>query len=286
MKLERSKVEFPLWRKKVDKSLFDHSGTMIPAWACKMWDLPSQFSKISSRKDPDSEVSILFKKKKYMGWITTTIKGRKTPAFRLWFEEGLSLQLKHTFVMSYMRSLETALSPQKLSEIEKLIPFWEFLDIEFDHENYLFKFVAYFTQEPSFPHLFSRLVGSPSVARIDDEVAQKKGTKIYKQDWKKREEIEFEIGATNVIYMLADTKNKLFYIGEAKDLVKRLSQQYKVIPNWNLYRYDALPNHLESYRVPIERMLIRNFAVLLKNNKDIESIGISDFTLANEKIDK
>ena len=29
MKLERSKVEFPLWRKKVDKSLFEYRGTQV-----------------------------------------------------------------------------------------------------------------------------------------------------------------------------------------------------------------------------------------------------------------
>ena len=37
MKYERSNVEFPIWRKKVDKSLFEHNGTTIPEWACKMW---------------------------------------------------------------------------------------------------------------------------------------------------------------------------------------------------------------------------------------------------------
>tara|TARA_B100000700_G_C14795092_1_gene737823 strand:- start:61 stop:198 length:138 start_codon:yes stop_codon:yes gene_type:complete len=40
MKIERSKVDFPLWRKKVDKSLFEHNGTTIPLWACEMWSLP------------------------------------------------------------------------------------------------------------------------------------------------------------------------------------------------------------------------------------------------------
>ena len=36
MKLERSNVDFPLWRKKVDKSLFEHNGTHIPSWACEI----------------------------------------------------------------------------------------------------------------------------------------------------------------------------------------------------------------------------------------------------------
>jgi hypothetical protein len=33
MKVERSDVEFPIWRKKVDKSLFEHNGTTVPLGA-------------------------------------------------------------------------------------------------------------------------------------------------------------------------------------------------------------------------------------------------------------
>ena len=36
MKLERSDVEFAVWRKKVDKSLFEHNGTTVPEWVCRM----------------------------------------------------------------------------------------------------------------------------------------------------------------------------------------------------------------------------------------------------------
>ena len=84
MKLERSNIDFPLWRKKVDKSLFEHNGTTIPVWACEMWGLPALFSEISSRKDSDSEVTVKFGKKKYNGWVTTAKHGRNSPAYRLW----------------------------------------------------------------------------------------------------------------------------------------------------------------------------------------------------------
>lgn len=46
MKLERSKVDYPLWRKKVDSSLFTYKGTTIPAWACKMWEIDNQLNRI------------------------------------------------------------------------------------------------------------------------------------------------------------------------------------------------------------------------------------------------
>ncbi len=216
---------------------------------------PEIFQNVTSKNDSESIVQVRFKKKTYKGWVTVAKKGRKTPTYRLWYEEALSLELKRAFVMSYMRSLESGLSSESLADIEERIPFWEFLDIEFDNKKRLFKFVAHYTQEPSFPNLFDRLIGSPSVQQIDDAIGHKDGIRIYKQDWKPRSELEFELGATNVIYMLADTENKLIYIGEAKDLVKRLSQKYKVIPEWNVFRYDILPDELEPVRIPLEESL-------------------------------
>ena len=60
MKLERSRVEFPLWRKKVDKSLFEHNETPIPLWACRMWALLDDFEGVSSKRDEASQVVVLF----------------------------------------------------------------------------------------------------------------------------------------------------------------------------------------------------------------------------------
>ena len=98
---------------------------------------------------------------------------------------------------------------------------------------------------------------------------------------------ETEIGSLNAIYTLLDKKNKLIYVGEAKDLRKRLKQKYPSIPNWTHYRYDALPKNLpDNVRVSIERMVIRSYASLLKNKSNVESIEISSYSLANDKIDK
>ena len=46
MRLERSDVEFPIWRKKVDKSLFEHNGTTVPEWA---FSGPVTFGKFNHR---------------------------------------------------------------------------------------------------------------------------------------------------------------------------------------------------------------------------------------------
>ncbi|SRR6266436_1924647 len=283
MKLERSDVEFSVWRKKVDKSLFEHNGTTVPEWACRMWAIPQMYGQVTSKKDPKASATVQYKGKQYDAWVTVASQGRKSPAFRLWYDRILSLELKRAFLMSYMRSMEGAL--QENADVEQKIPFWEFLDIEFDKSRRLFRFVAYYKQEPSFPHLFQRLIGSPALRKVADEIERKGEIRIYKQDWKPRSDLEFELGATNVIYMLIDTGAKRFYVGEAADLVKRLLQPHFSIPNWNFFRYDVLPAELGPYRVHLERMLIRDFAAVLKNKRDVPRREISDCELANDKVD-
>ena len=251
-----------------------------------MWGLQNQFGEITSKRDSASEVVIGFENENYDGYVTVARKGRKTGAYRLWFDEELAFELKSVFVMSYMRSLEADLSNEKLSEVEQAIPFWEFLDIEYDAGNKRFLFRAYYTQYPSFPNLFSRLVGSPSLAKLYDERKGERSNRIYKQDWKTRGELVYELGANNVIYMLMDKENHLCYVGEAKDLVKRLSQPHPSIPHWNAFRYDVLPDLLAPHRVTLERMVIRAFASVLTNKKSVPSLDISKYSLANDKIDK
>ena len=53
--------------------------------------------------------------------------------------------------MSYMRSLEERLDEDSEEQIEDKIPFWEFLDIEFNSGKKEFLFTAHSsTQKPSF----------------------------------------------------------------------------------------------------------------------------------------
>jgi len=79
MKLERSRVEFPLWRKKVDSSLFEYSGITIPTWACRIWKIQEIFGHCVSKKMEDSMVIVVFQGIQYSGHITVATQGRKTP---------------------------------------------------------------------------------------------------------------------------------------------------------------------------------------------------------------
>ena len=286
MKSERTKVEFPLWRKKVDSSLFQHNGTTIPKWACRMWDLETVFPGRKGKKDEQSSITIVFNKKSFVGQITCSWPTKRADkVYRLWFEDDLKGELKEIFLMSFMRDIEDRLRSTREIEIEKNIPFWEFLDIEFDQNNKTILMTAHYTQEPVFPELFRRLTYSPALKRIDDELTGKGEFRIHKQDWRPREDYETEIGADNIIYMLIDTAKKLIYIGEAENLIRRFNAGHPTINEWDYYRYDVLPLMPKKQRVAFERMLIRLFASVLRNKREVSTMAISNYRLTNEKID-
>ena len=286
MRTERTNVNFPLWRKKVDSSLFLQKGTTIPKWVCRVWDLDKIFPGVKGKKDPRSRVSINFNNKQYVGQVTcTSPKKRADKLYRMWFGDDLKSELKEVFLMSFMRDIENRLRPAKDSDIERDIPFWEFLDIEFDEGSKMVRMTSHYTQVPTFPELFRRLTYSPALKRIGDELNDKNTSRIHKQDWRPREEFEAEIGAENVIYMLIDSEKKFLYIGEAERLVQRLRGGHPSIKNWDFYRYDVLPEALRKFRVDLERMVIRTFATVLPNKRNIGTMVISEFRLTNEKID-
>lgn len=279
MKTERSNIEFPMWRKKVDDSLLNDCVTPLPNWLSNIWDL-SEFNS-RSKNDEASEVSVSFNKKIYRGFITR-FKDSGTLR-RLHFDRELGDKLKSVFLMSYVRSIEKTIA--KKNTKNDLPEYWEFLDIEFNQNEKRFIFTAYFTHPVEFPNLYKKLVESHIINQIENLHKDKK-LSITKSNWKPKAELEQEINDTNVIYNLIDVENKIYYIGEAQSLRKRLSGFRNEIPNWTHYRYDVLPSiYGEEERKQLERLLIRTFASVLENDV-ISPIKISsDFKLANKKID-
>lgn len=285
MKLERSNIKFPLWRKKVDASILEAGSTPIPSFLHEQWNIVYLFGDSSSKNK--GEVNIFFEGIKFEGVVYKSVK-KNNDFYRLTFEKSLSNNLKKIFSMSYMRFLEEKLRKQKGKEgnIEEEIPFWEFLDIEFDSENKTFYLKAHYKQKPQFSHLFSEIVNSHILDDINDTIDNKEEFRISKQDWKEKVELKDELEAKNVLYNLIDVNNKEVYIGETESLLNRLGSERIEIPDWTHYRFDSLPNDLtKKQRVAIERLIIRTFASFLKNNKDIPSFEISDFKLNNKKID-
>ena len=292
---ERSDVHFPMWRKKVDGSLFEHSMTAIPKWVERLWGISGTFNGVSSKKDEKSKVDIQIKHEGkeilFTGGVTISTseyKGKPKISSRLEFEKKLTSTLQEIFVMSHMRDLERRMRLNcKPMDIEEDLPFYEFLDIEWDEEKRCFIFKPHYLQKPTFPELFKHLRSKHILNRIEDEVKDGKSKKISKGDWKEKSEISKEMSTENVIYTLIDSNNAEIYVGEAENLARRFKQSRHEIPGWTHYRVDQLPEHFDKKtRVHLERMMIRFLAALINNNSGVESMGISDYMLTNKRIDR
>ena len=86
--------------------------------------------------------------------------------------------------------------------------------------------------------------------------------------------------------MLADTVNRLLYVGEAEALIPRFRRGHELIPDWNYYRYSALPQPLAGHRLQLERMIIRDIDAVLGETAAALPLAVSDFKLVNLRIDR
>ena len=300
---ERRDVEFPLWRRKVDGTMLENSQFVIPDWVKEgTFNIKDLFVE-SSKKNPSSRITIQLSYNKktsiHEGWITTTKFGEKwakvrKPVMRLFFDNELKLELQKIFTMSHMRDLERRMRANKSedskctpAQIEAEFPFFEFLDIEWDLENRRMLFKPHYIQAPIYAELFSKLQSKRILERIEDELDDKQTSRITKGDWKPKSELKRKITSENVIYTLIDTNNSEIYVGEAKKLVNRFSQERNEIPGWTHYRVDHLPPEFDDkMRLTLERLMIRALASLLDNNAGVDSMDISEYKLTNKRIDR
>lgn len=287
MKFERSDIKHPLWRKKVDSSLFHKAHTPIPNWCARNWDLENLFGRNTSKLTPAAQVKIKFDKQIYFAKVTYSFN--KDTSYQIFLPADFVEPLKDTFIMSYMRSLEQRLRKNNKEytdrDLEKEVPFWEFLDIEFDGEAKVFYCKAHYKQEAIFPELFKQFINSHILKGIENKLLNKGDFKFIKENWRQRSEIEKPFIRKNFIYYLIDTKNKLLYIGESDHNMRLISKRPE-IPNWDYFRVDFLPEWMtRGQRLELERLVIRSIAALLPNYKKIHTMAITNYHLVNKKID-
>jgi hypothetical protein len=287
MKFERSDIKFPMWRKKVDSSLFNKAHTPIPNWCAAIWHIEQIFGTNTSRKQPGALVQMKFEGELYDSWVTYS--HNKDTDYQIFLSKDIVNRFKDQYIMSYMRSLEQKLRKGNPVydeiDLEEELPFWEFLDIEFDPNKRLFLCKAHYVQKPMFPELFKQFISSHVLKEIENKLAEKGEFKFIKENWKPRSKFDNSLEKHNIVYYLIDTKNKLLYVGEAEH-TKRIAQFRQELPDWDYYRIDVLPGWLtRQQRLEIERLIIRSFAAILTNNKNIPTKEISNYKLVNRKID-
>ncbi len=245
MKLERSDIDFPVWRKKVDATILKNGYTPIPGWVMKFWNIELQYGHVTQKKHADAAVTIIFKNISYSGHVVKSARSEGRVLYRLFLSQDLCEELQKVYVMSYMRSIEAKLREIKsyTTDVEKDISFWEFLDIEYDEAKQVFYFTAYYLQQPTFPELFNSLVKSTVLKQFECD----EDLEFIKSDWLPRAASAQQFHANNVIYYLIDTERKLFYVGEAERMHKRFEQGHFGIKNWDFFRYDILNKTLAYY---------------------------------------
>jgi len=295
VRVDRKSVSYPMWRKKVDRTILNDNGcTVLPAWVVDNFGIRERFN--VGKNNPENQIPIVFNKKEFNGGsITVQTESRATPFYRLWLPLELVEELRIAFQMTYIRGLEEELQKKSSKErksnwdSEKEIPFWEFLDIEYNLEDKKMYFTAHWQQRVMFPMFFNEVIESQLTTRIENEKLKGKELVITKGDWKPKSALKNQLNAKNVIYWLLDMNNKEIYVGMAENLTKRVTENRPEIPQWTHYRYDSLPRAFdEKVRHAIEKMVIRSMASLFENNptngKKIDSKRISDYKLVNRQV--
>ena len=151
MPSERSDVRFPLWRKKVDGAMFDDKCTVLPIWVRdNLFGITDLFPH-RSKKDPESETRIVIthpggKKTRHVAHVTTLPRPGLGPVMRLHFGKDVRGWLSEAFKKTFLRNEERKSRGLNGPTIERLIPFWEFIDIEWDGGESEFHFRAWYTQ--------------------------------------------------------------------------------------------------------------------------------------------
>ena len=152
VRVDRRSVSYPMWRKKVDRTILNDNGcTVLPSWVVDNFGIRDKFG-VGKNKE-ENQIPIFFNKKRYDGGsITVQTESRASPFYRLWLPLELVEELRIAFQMTYIRGLEEELQKKSSKETkstwdsEKEIPFWEFLDIEYNFEDREMYFTAYWQQ--------------------------------------------------------------------------------------------------------------------------------------------
>ena len=148
MPSERRNVSHPLWRKKVDGSMFDDKCTVIPDWVKdNIWRIRERFPH-PEKDNPLSQATIVIhreKKKTYhRAMVTTNHRGKLPPTMRLFYEADVKEWLKEHFSLTHQRNELRKKLVWNGPTAEKKILFWEFIDIEYDDDDCEFHFRAHY----------------------------------------------------------------------------------------------------------------------------------------------
>lgn len=235
------------------------------------------------------EIEIIWGKKRYPAKLSLVNRIGHTPVLQIRYDSSKDLinRIRKTFIHSYVvlksqkelfdktresgKHFRTNLSggktevlaAQPISKTE--VVFSEFIKIDTEW-NELFERLA---DENVFGWLFDK---------------EKKYLISRSTNWIKVQDFTRHQNATNVIYYLAHSSEKLLYIGKAEHLGKRVKpgNNHQGMPgDWDLFKYDIVKPEYANILERLEDHTIRAFASIMGNTKNYPTLDICSFSLAN-----
>ena len=264
--------------KKIDKSIFKYGIT-----------IPKEYEEMFLQGHPlkageGRNIIIRFKNKKYNGRINNVNRQKATNVYQIRWDSSNELinELKKEFIQSYFAIMSDEFNE---SNINKKYSRTNLLGG--NQEVLIFKSVNYeeieletfIKIETIYDNIFKEFVNRNVFGWISKQEYNQMITKSTQwfdiKELKKHEDIPY------VVYYLIDDINKEIYIGSAIKLGDRVKQKRHEIPGWNKFRYEIVHPAYHKDLKAIEYHSIMNFARFFKNNGNLRTLGISDYTLVN-----
>jgi len=138
----------------MDGAMFDDKCTVLPIWVRnRLFNVTERFPH-RSKKNPESETSIVIthpggKKTKHIAYVTTLPRPKLGPVMRLQFGNDVKEWLSKAFNKTFHRNEERKANGLNGPTIERLVPFWELIDIEWDCDAEEFHFRAWYSLDSS-----------------------------------------------------------------------------------------------------------------------------------------
>lgn len=269
--------------KKVDRSMMDW-GLTIPQEYINDFKGKSTIP-LGSRR----EIEIIWDKKKYRAKLCHVNRRNYNPVYQIRWDNNKQLlkKIRKTFIQSYV----ILKSQKELFDIKKEKGKHFRTQLSGGQQEVLIiqplsskqiEFKVFIKIENGWNRLFERLADENVFGWLFDK--NKKYLISRSTSWIKVKDFQKHASATNVVYYLANTKEKLLYIGKAEELGKRVKpgRKHQNMPgSWDKFRYDIVKPEYSNILERIEDHTIRSFASILKNTKNYPSLELSSYKLVN-----
>lgn len=244
------------------------------------WDL---FVDVSEIKWGSSQpVAIHFNRAKYSATLAfkNRLREKGGPVLQLVYGKDLQNALKKEFSSSFFFFEGEKFVERETKNFTPSLPadHKEFLSISCKDDQIYFK--TFLKRSSIFDKIFAQFIDKDLFGWFNKENDSK--IIMHYSQWLDIKELKKFSSAAYIIYCLVDDKQKLFYIGHALNLGKRVRENRNEIPNWNRFMYAELHPNFRQYMNELEYFAINMFARFFNNCGNIKYKSIDGYTQVNK----